>query len=102
MPGMAPGTAGSGLNETHVSLLLPSLSIPVWVADDKLIQFWMVLSALGKAQHHNGWSVVESGALCPTTWSRKPCLQNSMNLGGRLPQECLLRRWAVRVKMPKC
>ena len=42
----------------------------------------MVLSVLGKVQHHNGWSVVEGGALCPTTWSRKPSLQNSMNLGG--------------------
>ena len=37
IPDMAPSTAGSGLDETHVSLLPLSLSIPVWVADDKLI-----------------------------------------------------------------
>lgn len=45
----------------------------------------MVLSVLGKVQHHNGWSVVEGGALCPITWSRKPSLQNSMNLGESSP-----------------
>ena len=37
IPDMDPSTAGSGLDETHVSLLPLSLSIPVWVADDKLI-----------------------------------------------------------------
>lgn len=37
IPDMAPSTTGSGLDETHVSLLPLSLSIPVWVADDKLI-----------------------------------------------------------------
>ena len=37
IPDMAPSTADLGLDETHVSLLPLSLSIPVWVADDKLI-----------------------------------------------------------------